>query len=84
LQGLHHIAIAVNFDVYEPYFNIPNNDKIFYDVIHRFSDPKKEVAFQYKDEIINKKLVSKLEKVDENDLKMKFGHHEIVFDSINY
>jgi hypothetical protein len=84
LQGLHHIATAVNFDAYGPYFNIPNNDKIFYDVIHRFSDAKKEVAFQYKDEIKNGKLLSKLQKVDENDLKMKFGHHEIVFDSINY
>ena len=84
LQGLYHIATAVNFNAYESYFKIPNNVKIFYDVIHRFSDPKKEVAFQYKDEIINEKLVSKLEKVDENDLKMKFGHHEIVFDSINY
>jgi hypothetical protein len=84
LQGLHHIAKADNFDAYESYFKIPNNEKIFYDVIHRFSDAKKDVAYQYKDEIINEKLISKLEKLEENDLKTKIGHHEIVFESINY
>jgi len=56
---------------------------MFYDVIHRFSDAKKDVAYQYKDEIINEKLISKLEKLEENDLKTKIGHHEIVFESIN-
>ena len=40
-----------------------------------------EMSKERGDEI---KLVSKLEKVNENDLKMKFGHHEIVFESINY
>ena len=84
LQGLYHIATADNFDTYETYFSIPNNDQIFYDVIHRFSDEKKDVAFQYKDEIISEKLVSKLEKIEENDLKTKIGHHEIVFECINY
>ncbi|PQJ81726.1 zinc carboxypeptidase [Polaribacter glomeratus] len=84
LQGLHHIAKADNFDAYESYFKIPNNEKMFYDVIHRFSDSKKDVAYQYKDEIINEKLISKLEKLEENDLKTKIGHHEIVFESINY
>lgn len=83
LQGLHHIATADNFDSYESYFKIPNNEKMFYDVIHRFSDAKKDVAYQYKDEIINEKLISKLEKLEDNDLKTKIGHHEIVFESIN-
>lgn len=81
VQGLYHIASASNFEDYKAYFTIPNNDKIFYDVIHRYSDSKLDTAFQYKDEIIDEKLVSKLEKVDENDAKMKFGHYEIVFES---
>jgi hypothetical protein len=81
LQGIYHIATSDKFTDYEAYFTIPNNDKIFYDVIHRYSDSKKDIAFQYKDEVINGKMVSKLNKVDENSLKSKVGHSEIVFDS---
>ena len=83
VQGLYHIATASNFDAYQTYFTIPNNDKIFYDVIHRYLNSKLDIAFQYKDEIIDNKLVSKLEKVDENDAKLKFGHSEIVFEGKN-
>ncbi|MFK8060237.1 MAG: M14 family zinc carboxypeptidase [Polaribacter sp.] len=84
LQGLYHIAKTSVFNTYKPYFEIPNNDKIFYDVIHRYSDFENDVAYQYKDEIIKNKFVSKLVKVDDNDLKSKIGHNEIVFGSNNY
>jgi hypothetical protein len=80
LQGIHHIANASSFDSYEKYFEIPNNDKIFYDVIHRYSDSKNDIAYQYQDQIIDGKFVSKLNKVDENRLKSKVGHCEIVFE----
>ena len=80
LQGLHHISISNKFTNYESYFNIPNNVKIFYDVIHRYQDSNQDEAFQYKDEIVDNNLLSKLEKVDEFDLKNKFGHSEIVFE----
>ena len=83
LQGIYHIATSDKFIDYEAYFTIPNNDKIFYDVIHRYSDSKKDVGYQYKDEIINDKMVSKLNKVDENSLKSKVGHTEIVFEGKN-
>ncbi|WP_435414980.1 M14 family metallopeptidase [Polaribacter aestuariivivens] len=81
LQGVYHIATASNFTDYEDYFSIPNNDKIFFDVIHRFPNSKNDVAYQYKDEIINNKLVSKLIKIEEDSLKGKIGHNEIVFES---
>ena len=84
LQGVYHVAISKDFKDYLPYFEIPNNDKIFYDVIHRYNDSKKDEAYQYKDMIIDNQLVSKLEKVDENDLKNKIGLSEIVFDSNIY
>jgi len=81
LQGLYHIASASNFKEYLPYFKIPNNEKIFYDVIHRYPNSKNDVAFQYQDQILVGKLVSKLvEVIAENDLKSKFGHHEIGFE----
>ncbi|WP_422161347.1 M14 family metallopeptidase [Polaribacter sp.] len=80
LQGLHHIAISNDFTKYTAYFKIPNNEKIFFDVIHRNSATKKVEAYQYVDKIIDEQLVSKLEKVDEIDLKGKIGHNEIVFE----
>ncbi|PQJ72939.1 zinc carboxypeptidase [Polaribacter butkevichii] len=79
LQGIHHIVNTDSFINYEPYFDIPNNDKIFYDVIHRYADSKKDVAYQFVDQIIHGKFVSKLNKVDENSLISKIGHNEIVF-----
>ena len=81
LQGLYHIATSNQFNDYESYFTIPNNAKLFYDIIHRNSNLKEDVAYQYKDEIINDQLVSKLNKVDEKDVKLKFGHNEIVFET---
>ena len=78
LKGIYHIAITNNFSNYDGYFDIPNNQKLFFDVIHRYSDSK-DIAYQYEDKIINGKLVSKLQKVDENDLEFKIGHNEIVF-----
>jgi hypothetical protein len=83
LQGIYHIANTSNFTSYDEYFKIPNNDKIFYDIIHRYPDSKNDIAFQYEDKIIDGKFVSKLNKVDENSLKSKIGHSEIVFESNN-
>lgn len=81
-QGLYHIAFTTDFSEYEAYFTIPNNVKSFYDVIHRHKDPKMDEAFLYKDEIIEGKMVSRLEKItDENLFYNKFGHTEIVFET---
>jgi hypothetical protein len=80
LQGLYHIAKSLSFNNYEKYFDIPNNVKLFYDVIHRFKDSDNDVAYQYEDKILNGKLVSKLNKVEENSLNFKIGHSEIVFE----
>lgn len=83
LQGICHIANASNFKEYEDYFKIPNNDKIFYDVIHRYADSKKDKAYQYLDEIVENQLVSKLNEIEEKVLKSEIGHNEIVFESNN-
>ncbi|WP_298777458.1 M14 family zinc carboxypeptidase [uncultured Polaribacter sp.] len=80
LQGIYHIATEKDFSDYKAYFSIPNNDKIFYDIIHRYSNSEHDTAYQYKDEIKDEKLVSKLEKIDEKVTKSKIGLHEIVFD----
>lgn len=80
LQGIYHIATSKSFIDYEDYFKIPNNDKVFFDVIHRFSNAKKDVAYQYEDKIIDGKFVSTLIKVEGEDLNSKIGHSEMVFE----
>lgn len=81
LQGLYYISKTNSFTDYKEYFKIPNNGKDFYDVIHRYSNKSKDKAYQYKDEILDDKLVSKLVKIEDKVLKNKIGHSEIVFDS---
>jgi len=80
LQGVYHIANTSNFDNYKDYFTIPNNDKIFFDVIHRYPNSNNDISFQYEEKIIDGKFVSKLNKTDENRLNLKIGHSEIVID----
>ncbi|WP_438973377.1 M14 family zinc carboxypeptidase [Polaribacter sp.] len=79
LQGLYHIATTSTFKTYKDYFLIPNNDQLFLDVIHRFTD-KEDIGYQYVDEVIEQKLVSKLVKIDDLDISEKVGHNEIVFE----
>lgn len=82
LTGLYHIATTTNFSNNEGYFDIPNNAKLFYDIIHIYPNSDKKIAYQYKDEIIDDKLVASLEMVlDDPDLKNKKGLVEIVFDN---
>lgn len=81
LQGIYYIAKNTDFTSYKDYFLIPNNDKAFYDIIHRYSDSKNDIAYQFKDEVIMDNLVSTLVKIEEESLKNKFGLHEIVFES---
>ena len=78
LQGLHYIATNTSFIDYEAYFEIPNNDKIFFDVLHRY--PNKLVAYQYNNFILEGKLVAELIEVNNEELRGKIGHKEIVFD----
>ena len=80
LQGMYHIATNENFNEYEAYFNIPNNVKNFYDVIHRHKNNTKEtVAYQYEEKIVANKLVFDLQKVTQKEFKNYFSHSEIVF-----
>ena len=79
LQGLHYIATNTSFTVYKAYFKIPNNDKLFFDIIHRYPN-NKIFAYQYKDFILDNKLVSELLEVKNEELTDKIGHKEIVFD----
>ncbi|MDA9277716.1 M14 family zinc carboxypeptidase [Polaribacter sp.] len=82
LQGIYHIAMNDDYTSYKRYFDIPNNVKNFYDVVHRYPNQTKNcVAYQYEEKIIKNKLVFDLQKVMEKQIKNPLSHNEIVFDS---
>ncbi|WP_047546399.1 M14 family zinc carboxypeptidase [Psychroserpens sp. Hel_I_66] len=90
------LLVSINFiakhditgDAYGSYFEIPNNDKLFYDIIIRNSK-RGDVAIQYLEKLVDEsiKFVPKIEKI--SDLNLNFGHKEIdangneVFDDDN-
>ena len=80
LQGIYHIATSNSFSDYEEYFSIPNNDKLFLDVIHRYQNGK-DVGYLFKDEILENRLVSHLIEESDCDISNKIGHLEIVFEA---
>ncbi len=73
LQGIHHIAIASSYSSYEAYFDIPNNQKNFYDIIERNSNAK-DKGYLYVDKVINGTFVSELELKEEGDLSDFIAH----------
>lgn len=79
LQGIYHIAINNKFVDYQSYFNIPNNVKNFYDVIHRYKNGN-DIAYQYKEKIIENTFVRYLEEENKNDLSGYIAHKEIFFE----
>ncbi len=46
LEGLHFIATTKDFNNYKPYFNIPNNDKKYFDIIYRNTKIEENSAIQ--------------------------------------
>ncbi|WP_299634928.1 M14 family zinc carboxypeptidase [uncultured Tenacibaculum sp.] len=78
IQGIYHITVNTEFKVYKPYFNIPDNIKNFYDVIHR-NEQKEDVAFLYIDQVVENQLISKLKEQKKGNLNEYIGHTEIVF-----
>lgn len=75
LQGIYHISTSDAFEDYLPYFDIPNNNKNFLDIIKRYDDREDE-AFQYKEQIIDDHFTLISEKVEDVDLTSKLFHNE--------
>ena len=84
MQGLHFLAISNDYSDYKSYFDIPNNDKLFFDIIYRNALVVEEevnkttdvgVLFKYK--VVDNELFkfSEVEKL--GDLKMNIGYVEI-------
>ncbi|SNR35634.1 Zinc carboxypeptidase [Lutibacter flavus] len=63
LEGIYFIASAPSFGNYKPYFSIPNNDKLFLDIIYKRMKRVKDglavvedIGIQYKFKVKNNKL----------------------------
>lgn len=78
LQGIYHIVSSGSYDEYNPYFDIPDNQQNFRDLIHRYKK-KKDQAFQYEESLENEEVKLIPIKVKGDISKLSF-HKEIVFD----
>ena len=81
LQGILFIASSDDYSLYEPYFKIPNNDKMCYDIIYRNVQNKKgaieDVAYQYDYLVVEGELVMEASEFSRGDLKEFTGHKEV-------
>tara|TARA_R110001583_G_scaffold70457_2_gene199405 strand:- start:13244 stop:14356 length:1113 start_codon:yes stop_codon:yes gene_type:complete len=64
LKGLFYIATASDFTNYKPYFDIPNNDNKFLDIIYKNlkvtennSTRVEDIGIQYKFKVVNNELI---------------------------
>lgn len=73
IQGLYHISISKSFNNYKPYFDIPNNQKNFFDVI-KTSKKGVDKAYLFVDKVVDDVLVSNLQLEKEGDLSSFIAH----------
>ena len=77
LQGIYHISSVKNFNDYQDYFKIPNNVKIFGDLLHIYPN-KENVGYTY-EEILEENLIKFIPKMIKEDISNLFFHKEIDF-----
>ncbi|MEX1382519.1 M14 family zinc carboxypeptidase [Lutibacter sp.] len=91
LQGLYYISLADDFLNYTAYFNIPNNDTLFLDIIYTNLKIKnndvetvEDVGIQYKFKVEDDKLVmyKSIEKL--GDLSKYFSYNKINAKNMNF
>jgi hypothetical protein len=76
LQGIYHIATATDFKEYLPYFDIPNNEKSFYDVIEKEVNSGQGKAFLFVDKVENGEFTTTKELKINGDIS-DFNAHSI-------
>ncbi len=84
LQGIYTISVENQYRNWKHYFNIPNNDKKFFDIIYRNTkiiengkDQITNIGIVFKYKIENDKLIQYEEYEKKGDLTSYFGHIEI-------
>ena len=76
IQGIYHIATTKDFCKYLPYFDIPNNQKNFFDVIERSEKSSEDKGYLYVDKVIDNQFITELKLEKEGDL-INFLSHSI-------
>ena len=92
LQGLFFIASTDDYSDFKPYFDIPNNDKKFFDIIYRnatvIEDSKEkmvDIGVLYKYKVLENKTLDRYEHIEKKgDLSDYFGHQEIDLNKKRY
>lgn len=75
LQGIYYISRSEDFTDYQAYFDIPNNNKAFLDILQR-NENQPDEAYQYEEKIVNGQFTLIPQKVKEVDLTTKLFHNE--------
>lgn len=80
IQGLSFIASTDDYSHYKPYFDIPNNDKMCYDIIYKNVKNKngeiEDIAYQYDYLVVDNNLIMEANEVSKGDLSGYIGHKE--------
>ena len=91
LKGLSFIATSSNFKNYESYFNIPNNNKKFLDIIYKnitFIENEikvvKDIGIQLKFKVIEDELVTYKAIEISGDLSDYYTYNLINAENLNY
>lgn len=87
LESLDYIAkTSIDGSLYKPYFDIPENEKCFFDVIIRHAkvgDRVEDIAFMFQEKLIDGKIefIPKVEKIEKLD--GFYGHKEFNANQLN-
>ena len=74
LQGVYHIATAVNYQEYLSYFDIPNNQKNFFDIIETNKNSSKGKGYLYVDKVVDNTFITEKVLEKEGDLSGFMAH----------
>ena len=74
VQGVYHIATATDYKEYLPYFDIPNNQKNFFDIIEKTKNSTEAKGYLFVDKVVENTFTTETVLEKEGDLSNFFGH----------
>ena len=90
-EGLYYIASTLNYKHYKPYFNIPNNDTKFLDIIYKKLNITlnntvliEDIGIQYKFKVENNKLIKYKSIENRGELSSFYTYNLINAEKLNF
>ena len=74
VQGIYHIATAKDCKEYLPYFDIPNNQKNFFDIIEKSKKSSIYKGYLFEDKIVDNRFITEVVLEKEGNLSNFLGH----------